>query len=336
MGTMSTLAAIRARLAAAEVKNSQTSDGTVFAFWNMKNGGQSTLRFLPDGDPSNTFFWVEKQQIHLKFNGIKNGEQKEVKVYVPCVEMFGKELYPHGCPILSEVRSWYKVAEKTGDDALKTQANSYWKKPTFIMQGFVRENGLTEDNTPENPIRRFTLNKQLYNLVKSGLMDVEMVNIPSDYDHGTDFKILSTMKGTYADYGTSKYARNESALTSVERAAIEQYGLTNLSEFMGKKPDAKELEIIKEMFEASVDGEAYDRERWGNYYRPIGLRSEEKTETTSDSGDATKKQIAEFETKPKQEKIEVTTETNPIDAPAQKATTKEIMDIIRARGKKTE
>ena len=28
---------------------------------------------------------------------------------------------------------------------------------------------------------------------------------------------------------------------------------------------------MKEMFEASVDGEAYDADRWGQYFRPAGM-----------------------------------------------------------------
>jgi hypothetical protein len=28
---------------------------------------------------------------------------------------------------------------------------------------------------------------------------------------------------------------------------------------------------MKEMFEASVDGEAYDLERWGQYFKPAGM-----------------------------------------------------------------
>jgi len=47
--------------------------------------------------------------------------------------------------------------------------------------------------------------------------------------------------------------------------------LYNLSEFLPKKPGAEELRVIKEMFEASVDGQPYDTERWGSYYRPAGV-----------------------------------------------------------------
>jgi len=31
------------------------------------------------------------------------------------------------------------------------------------------------------------------------------------------------------------------------------------------------VKVIKEMFEASVDGEAYDMEKFGQYFRPAGM-----------------------------------------------------------------
>jgi hypothetical protein len=89
--------------------------------------------------------------------------------------------------------------------------------------------------------------------------------------HGVDFRIAKTSKGGYADYSTSKWSRNERALTAEETAAIEQYGLFDLKSFLPKKPGDVELKVIKEMFEASVDGEAYDMERWGQYFKPAGV-----------------------------------------------------------------
>jgi hypothetical protein len=47
--------------------------------------------------------------------------------------------------------------------------------------------------------------------------------------------------------------------------------LFNLKDYLPKKPTDVELKVIKEMFEASVDGEAYDAERWGQYYRAAGM-----------------------------------------------------------------
>jgi hypothetical protein len=333
----STLAAIRARLAQAEQKKGQNFDNSFFPFWNAKNDSTSELRFLPDGNQDNTYFWVEKLQIKLPFNGIKGGDTKPVTVSVPCVEMFGRELYPQGCPILSEVRAWYKEAKASGeskDGPLTQKANTYWKKPQYIMQGFVRKNAVAEDTTPENPIRKFSLNKQLFNLVKAGLMDAEMINLPCDYENGSDFRITKTSKGQYADYGTSSYARRESALTQAELDAIEKHGLSNLSDFLGKKPTAEELVIIREMFEASVDGEAYDQERWGNFYRPAGVKADKEGNSDAPQTEAKGDPIGKKETK--ETSTSSHAETESVAAPAgDNKSASAILEMIKARGKKT-
>jgi hypothetical protein len=49
--------------------------------------------------------------------------------------------------------------------------------------------------------------------------------------------------------------------------------LFDLSTFLPKKPTDVELKVIKEMFEASVDGQPYDTERWGQYFRPAGVNA---------------------------------------------------------------
>jgi hypothetical protein len=85
--------------------------------------------------------------------------------------------------------------------------------------------------------------------------------------------MAKTSKGGFADYSTSKWSRRERALSDGEQAALSAHGLHNLSDFLPKKPSDVELKVIKEMFEASVDGEAYDAERWSQYFRPAGLRA---------------------------------------------------------------
>lgn len=173
--------------------------------------------------------------------------------------------YKNACPILAEVRTWFNNPET------EEIARKYWKKRSYIFQGFVRENPLTTDKAPENPIRRFTISPQIFNVIQSSLLDPEMESLPIDYDNGLDFNIKKTSKGGYSDYSTSAWARRESALTQDELDAIERYGLFNLKDARPKIPTTEELEIIKEMFAASVDGEPYDPARWGNYYKPYGL-----------------------------------------------------------------
>jgi len=270
------LASIRAKLQAQETRNqpqqkTYSGDKASYAFWNMPEGSQSTLRFLADADASNSFFWVERNMIKLPFNGVVGGDSKQYTVQVPCVEMYGDN-----CPILAEVRTWYK------DESLKELANKYWKKRTYLFQGFVRQSGFTEEGgAPENPLRRFVVTPQLFAIIKASLMDTQIEEIPTDTQRGLDFIIKKGKKGDYADYSTSNWSRRESALTQEEQDAIAQFGLYDLKEFLPKKPSESELRVIKEMFEASVDGRPYDP-KWAAYYKPYGLNIEGAGATLSD------------------------------------------------------
>jgi hypothetical protein len=177
------------------------------------------------------------------------------------------EMYGESCPILAEVRPWYK------DESLKEMANKYWKKRSYLFQGFVRQNPMGDDTTPTNPIRRFIISPQLIPIIKTGLMDPEMEELPTHFTRGLDFVVRKTSKGGYADYSTSNWARKETALTEAEQAAIDAHGLFKLSDFLPKKPTQAELAIMKEMFDASIDGMPFDNERWGQYFRPYGLEA---------------------------------------------------------------
>ena len=266
---MATLAEIRAKLQEQENRGPSGSsntggDNAIFPFWNIPENSTSVLRFLPDGDASNTYFWRERQMIRLEFAGIKGQpDSRKVTVNVPCNEMWG----PTGsCPVLAEVRPWFK------DPALEDMGRKYWKKRSYVFQGYVVESSLQEDTTPDNPIRRFIINPSIFNIIKGALMDSDFVELPTDIEQGTDFRLTKTTKGQYADYSTSSWARRERSLDSNERAAIDTHGLFNLNDYLPKQPSEEELGVIGKMFEASVDGQMYDPELWGNYYRPAGVQ----------------------------------------------------------------
>lgn len=333
---MATLAEIRARLQAAESKQGGQStggDNSIYPHWNMEEGQSASIRFLPDGNTKNTFFWVERAMIRLPFAGIKGEmDSKQVMVQVPCVEMWGE-----ACPILAEVRTWFK------DKSLEDMGRKYWKKRSYIFQGFVRENPLADDKTPENPIRRFIIGPQIFTTIKGALMDPELEELPTDYLRGLDFRISKGSKGGYADYNGSKWARKESALTEAEQAAIEKHGLFDLSTFLPKKPGDVELKVIKEMFEASVDGQPYDTERWGQYFRPAGVQApggSAAADTTDEDAPAPKLSVV---AKPAVSTDDDTpfdvdeTATAPVIKPAAAASSDKAQDIlamIRARQNK--
>ena len=264
---MASLAEIRAKLKEQESRtggnNTQSGgDNAIYPFWNIKEGESATMRFLPDGDTENTFFWKERLIIKLPFAGIKGEtDSRPVQVQVPCMEMYGES-----CPILAEVRGWFK------DASLEDMGRKYWKKRSYIFQGFVTENPLQEEK-PENPIRRFIIGPQVFQIIKAALMDPDMEELPTDFTAGVDFRLNKTSKGGYADYGTSNWARRERPLSDAEMLAVQTHGLYNMNDFLPKKPDEVAIKVMKEMFEASVDGEAYDADRWSQYFRPSGMQA---------------------------------------------------------------
>ena len=261
---MATLAEIRSKLKEQEQRqsgNTTGGDNAIYPFWNIKEGDSAVLRFLPDGNKDNTFFWTERLMIKLPFPGVKNEtDSKPIQVQIPCMEMYGDT-----CNILNEVRGWFK------DSSLEEMGRKYWKKRSYLFQGFVVDNPLQEDSTPENPIRRFIIGPQIFQLIKQALMDPDMEELPTDYTSGIDFRLNKTSKGGYADYSTSNWARRERPLNDQEMHAINTNGLFNLNDFLPKKPTDVEIKIMQEMFEASVDGEPYDEARFSQYFRPAGM-----------------------------------------------------------------
>ena len=318
---MASLAEIRAKLkeqeAGAGGQRTGGGDNAIYPFWNMKEGEQATLRFLPDGDDTNTFFWKERLMIKLPFAGVKGDtDSRPVQVQVPCMEMYGES-----CTILQEVRGWFK------DASLEDMGRKYWKKRSYVFQGYVTDNPLSDDNTPENPIRRFIIGPQIFQIIKQALMDPDMEELPTDYTAGVDFRLNKTSKGGYADYSTSNWARRDRPLTDVEMNAINTNGLFNFSDFLPKKPDEVAVKVIKEMFEASVDGEAYDPDRWSNYFRPSGMaaRTGDPTKAASPEATATSQSAPAPAAAPV---AEATPEPAPATAPAAAAGGGDASDIL--------
>lgn len=252
--------------AESDKKNNQkpsTGDNASYPFWDIPENQTATVRFLPDADDSNPFFWVQKETIKMPFSGVVGGDfpsDRPVTVNVPCIDMFGET-----CPVIAATRPWWR------DDAKKDLARTYWKKKSYIFQGFVVASPFEEKAVPENPIRRFVIGPTLYEIIKESLVNPEMEFIPVDYTGGRDFKITKTKKGDWANYGTSQWSFRTRALSESEQIAIERFGLHNLKDFLGSKPDADAVAAIKAMFEASVAGDPFDMVAFGKYYRPYGV-----------------------------------------------------------------
>jgi hypothetical protein len=184
-----------------------------------------------------------------------------VTVTVPCNDMFEEK----SCPVIAATKSWWD------DPSKKDEARIYYKKRSYIFQGFVINTPIQETNSPENPIRRFVLGPQIFKVVYNALIDPEMEQMPCDYDQGRDFRINVGKNGIHNDYSTSKFTMSTRSLDEAQRAAIDTYGLHNLADALGARPTKDHLDAIKAMFEDSVAGRPFDMAAYGQYYRPYGV-----------------------------------------------------------------
>jgi len=121
----------------------------------------------------------------------------------------------------------------------------------------------------------------------------------------------------------------------VEQAAVDAHGLFDLSTFLPKKPDEAAVKVMKEMFEASVDGQAYDTECWGSYFRPAGVSvpagTVESAPASVSAPKAAPAPVSDFDDdEPPVAKSPVSAPT--VTAPTQKA--EDILAMIRARQQK--
>ena len=325
---MASLAEIREKLKQQGDRKGGTYDNSIFPHWNLNENSTATVRYLPDADKENPFFWIEKLVIKMPFAGIKSeADSKPIIVPVPCMEMWNET-----CPVLAEVRGWFK------DKQMEEMGRRYWKKRSYIFQGFVPDSGsIKEEKVPENPIRRLAISSQIFNIVKAALMDPEMEELPTDYNRGIDFRITKTTKGGYADYSTSSWARRERPLSEAENNAITEYGLHDLKSFLPKKPTAEDLVLIMEMFEASVSGELFDPARWGKFYR---VNTKSDSESSDDTSTATQtkaepkveaKVEVKTEVEPKVEPVKTTVVQPKVEAKATGSKAEDILRMIRER-----
>jgi hypothetical protein len=207
--------------------------------------------------------WLEKQTFKWVFPDAKNPQAK-VEVTLPCKEMYDGA---KSCKIVNELRPLYK----TGNDSDAEIARPFWPKKVYIFQGFVRDSAIQEKSVPENPIRIFMINKKVYTKIKESIMSNNPQTAfkisPDDYEHGRDFVIIKTKQGKYDNYDQSQWAFSESALTDHERAAIEKYGLWDLSTRLPKRPSDEAFEVMYEMFQAAMSGSPWDP-TWEKHFKP--------------------------------------------------------------------
>ena len=111
-------------------------------------------------------------------------------------------MWGDACPVHAEIRPWFK------DPSLEDEGRKYWKKRSYIFQGFVTDNPMSDDQPPENPIRRFIINPSIYKIISAALMDPGFPEIPTDFEAGTDFKLTNTQEASVTTRHTMCIIKN--------------------------------------------------------------------------------------------------------------------------------
>jgi len=274
-------------------------DYSVYAFWNLKFGGSSTLRLLPFNDPYTGAFWAEKVMLPMQFSD-PDDPTKVIKFMAPCREMYD---HANKCPILAPVRDLYseeKELRNTGNtkeaDKLKKIAGFHWKKPTYYYQGFVNKSGMTEDETPENSVRVFPFNKKIHQMIFNSIFendedpfetlpcgeftmeDIQALlgdgEVDMDIFNGFNFIVKKVQQGDYADWtSSSAWSKNQSPLTDEQLAALAEHGLHDLTKRLPDRPSDENYDVLTEMMNLSIQRQVTGENGvWNPEWEALGFK----------------------------------------------------------------
>lgn len=173
----------------------QTPTVLAYRFWSAAEG-EYVFRLLPDGDPDNSFFWL--QQDCSKYRTIKT-----TRMDVDTGEVISEQIAKvrDGLPQIKNISQGFVVSSPSQDDP-------------FIIRKLV-----------------FGL-RSIFKYLLPGLMSEKMQYMPTDYDHGMDFRFVrrTCRLGDidYSEYLEVDWTWTERPLSMPERQAIETQGLVDL------------------------------------------------------------------------------------------------------------
>jgi hypothetical protein len=299
----------------ARVKERQPTferDYSIYPFWNLKFGGSSTLRLLPYSDEFTGAFWAEKVLLPMQFSDADD-PTKVIKFLAPC-----REMYEHAvkCPVLGPVRDLYaeeKELRNTGKtkeaDKLKKIAGFHWKKPTYYYQGFVVKGGMTEEESPENPIRVFPFNKMIHKMIFNSIFesdedpfetlpcgeftveDVQAIlgegEVDLDKFLGHNFIVKKGQRGEYADWTTdSGWSKTQTRLADEQLAALAEHGLHDLTKRMPDRPSDENYDVLVEMMNISIQRQVTGENGvWNKEWEQLGFKPLRQRGQKDDAGD---------------------------------------------------
>lgn len=236
--SISTMEKLQAAFKKKENDGKTSRPNNYYPFWNIPEGSQAIVRFLPDANEDNPMgFMVEKFMHPLMVNGQKEN--------IPCNKMYDEE-----CPICKVSASYYKEEDKVN-------GKKYWRKKQHLAQAIIIEDPLPPNadtgETHEGKVRFLALGFQIFNVIKDTFESGELDAVPYAYEGGTDFVIKKSTQGEHASYSLSKFSRKSNDLSD-DQISMAQEQMIDISTLLPKQEsDAK----VAGLLEASLTGGEY-------------------------------------------------------------------------------
>jgi hypothetical protein len=236
---------IKAAFKKAEAEPTTNFSNNYYPFWNMQEGEEAIIRFLPDKNEDNpTGFLLEKLTHKLDING-------ETRT-IPCLKMYGED-----CPICKVSSTFYK-------DGDKANGKKFWRSKQHLAQALIVKDPLPIDKeTGENhegKVRYLSLGWQLFEVIKTAFESGDLDVPPFAFEGGCDFIIKKTKQGDYDTYAiASRFARKSRDLDEDEIEIAEE-GMVDLSTLLPPQPV---FEKVQAMLEAAITGARYEEGKEG-------------------------------------------------------------------------
>jgi len=230
-----------------------------YPFWNIEDGQQAVVRFLPDKSNTNPLgFLVEKLMHTLDINGEKKS--------TACLKMYGED-----CPVCKVSSAYYKQEDKVN-------GKKYWRKKQHIAQALIIEDPLKADETTgethQGKVRFLALGYQLFNVIKEAFESGDLDDVPYSVDGGYDFVIKKSKQGEYLTYGVgSRFRPKSRALTQAEKDVVEDQ-MIDLSTLLPANPGEDK---VAGMLTAALNGTTYNGDESSS--KPQGLKLAPKKST---------------------------------------------------------
>jgi hypothetical protein len=178
-------------------RSNTPSDSRYYPFFLAEVGTESIVRFVPDKNEDNQWFFLERDLHQIPVNG-------EIKK-VPCLKMYGHA----SCPMCESSRLYYKKEGKQSATGKQLYRKRDWLSQVYVKKDALPVNAEANENF-EGKVKAVVVTSQVYEAIDISLEDVD--EPPHLYKGGCDFIIRPTQDGNYRSYVRSRFAKSPSDL----------------------------------------------------------------------------------------------------------------------------